>query len=111
MDKFELFWDLFPIEPEFANRRAASWLEWNKRSERTQDAMIAFLKKGGKPRTRNPYFFIVDFKDKTPLGQPINYQGRLIPHGVTVCSAKYNGAWGMYTQEDIEQFHMELPND
>lgn len=109
MDKFDLFWELFPLEPEFANRRAASWLEWQKRSEQTQDAMLAFLQKGGKPRTRNPYFFIVDFRDHTPVGQPTNYQGRSIPHGVIVQSAKYNGRWGMYTQEDIEKFHMERP--
>jgi hypothetical protein len=111
MDKFELFWELFPLEPEFANRRAACWLEWNKRSALTQDAMIAFLQKGGKPRTRNPYFFIVDFKDRSALGQPVNYKGRLIPSGVQVFSAKYNGAWGMYTQADILKFHMELPSE
>jgi hypothetical protein len=111
MDQFELFWDLFPLESEFANRRAACWLEWTKRSEHTQEAMIAFLQKGGKPRTRNPYFFIVDFKDRAPLGQPVNYQGRTIPHGLIVRSAKYNGTWGMYTQADIDTFRMELPQN
>ena len=108
MDKFELFWDLFPLEPEFANRRAASWLAWQKCPEQTQDEMIAFLQKGGKPRTRNPYFFILDFKGKATVGQPVNYQGRMIPPKLQVLSAKWQGKWGMYTIEDIKKFNMEI---
>ena len=38
---------------------------------------------------------------------PTNYRGCAIPNGVQVFSAKYNGAWGMYTPEDIEKFHLE----
>ena len=107
MDKFELFWDLFPIEPEFANRRSACWRIWQQRPEPTKDAIIAFLQNGRKPRTRNPYFFIVEFKDRASHGQPVNYKGRLIPQGVIVSSAKYNGVWGMYTETDIEAYQME----
>lgn len=111
MDKFDLFWDLFPLEPEFANRRSACRTVWEGRSVQTQDAMIAFLQKGGKPRTKNPYFFIVDFHERGPVGQPVNYQGRTIPHGLQVFSAKHNGSWGMYTREDIERYQMELPRE
>ena len=41
--------------------------------------------------------------------EPTNYRGKAIPAGVQVFSAKYNGTWGMYTQEDIHQFNMQLP--
>ena len=42
--------------------------------------------------------------------EPTNYRGCIIPQGVQVFSAKYNGAWGMYTREDIEKFHLRVFN-
>ena len=42
--------------------------------------------------------------------EPTNYRGCVIPQGVQVFSAKYNGAWGMYTREDIEKFHLRVFN-
>ena len=47
----------------------------------------------------------------TKQRQPTNYRGRAIPPGIQVFSAKWDGAWGMYTQEDIDRFHMELPKN
>ena len=43
--------------------------------------------------------------------EPVNYRGQAIPHGVRVFSAKYNGEWGMYTQEDIDEYKMERPKE
>ena len=39
--------------------------------------------------------------------QPTNYRGRSAPQE-PIFSAKYNGEWGMYTQVDIDAFHMEV---
>ena len=38
--------------------------------------------------------------------QPTDYNKKTIPPGISVSSAKYNGAWGMYTEEDIIAFCM-----
>ena len=42
---------------------------------------------------------------KQPIG-PTNYNNRKLPD-VPVFSAKYNGKWGMYTQADIDKYHLE----
>ena len=39
-----------------------------------------------------------------------NYRGCVIPQGVQVFSAKYNGVWVMYTRDDIEKFHLRVFN-
>ena len=44
---------------------------------------------------------------RVPADEPVNYNRKAIPAGVKVFSAKYKGAWGMYTQADIERFGME----
>ena len=43
--------------------------------------------------------------------QPTNYRGKPIPSGLQVFSAKYNNEWGMYTQQDIDAYHMTLPEE
>ena len=42
--------------------------------------------------------------------EPTNYRGCVIPQGVQVFSAKYNGVWGMYTREDIWKFPLRVFN-
>ena len=39
--------------------------------------------------------------------QPTNYRGRSAPKE-PIFSAQYNGEWGMYTQADIDTYHMEV---
>ena len=45
---------------------------------------------------------------ETKDADPTNYQGRALPAGKTVVSAKYNGAWGFYTLEDAEAHNMPI---
>ena len=40
--------------------------------------------------------------------EPKNYQGRALPAGKIVVSAKYNGVWGFYTLEDAEAHNMQI---
>ena len=59
---FEEYWELFSPDPEFGNRRAATRHIWNQCQPDRQRAIIEWLK-AGKPRcTRNPYFFVLDFR-------------------------------------------------
>ena len=110
-EKYEKFWRLFNPDPEFDNRKRATYeQQWIFRSEADQDAMILDLETNGR-RKRNPYFYVQEFvaqPSAAPLPPPTNYQHRALPAGKIVVSAKYNGAWGFYTLEDAEAHNMQI---
>lgn len=58
---FITFWDTYNPDVEFANRRAATELEWNKCSPEKRQAIMQWLQKHRPPKGRNPYFFVQDF--------------------------------------------------
>ncbi len=58
---FETYWEKIGGDIHFANRKAATELEWNKHPEKHQ-AIMAWLDKHGTYPQRNPFFFIQDFK-------------------------------------------------
>lgn len=60
---FENFWELFSPDAEFGNRRAATNLQWNKCSEAKKKAIIAWLTEHKPKSSRNPYFFVQDFRE------------------------------------------------
>ena len=62
MENFDLFWDLFDPDPEFNNRRRACRELWEKKGEQQQRAIIEFLKSGKQRSSRNPYYFLADFR-------------------------------------------------
>ena len=105
MDFYEYWRAMNPL-PEYDNRKMAARKAWDEHPEKHQ-AIMAWLKKHGDYPARNPYFFILDFTPPRPKGLPHNYRGGIIPSGIRVFSAKYNGEWGMYTQEDIDAYHLE----
>ncbi len=112
MDKIDFndYWRAMNPKHEFDNRKQAAKDEWNKHPEKHQ-AIMAWLQKHGDYPERNPFFFIQDFTVPRPKGQPTNYRGQIIPQGLQVFSAKYNGAWGMYTLEDIRLYGLETPRN
>ena len=97
-------------EEHFANRKNATREQWNAHPDK-QAAIIEWLLAKGAYKKRNPYFFIQDFKIRTSatiLREPTNYKGKPLPSDKRVLSAKYKGEWGMYTQEDVDYFKMEV---
>ena len=107
---FNDYWRAMNPQPKYDNRKVAARDAWNDHPEKHQ-AIMAWLKKHGDYPERNPYFFILDFTAPRPVGQPHNYRGEIIPSGVIVRSAAYNGVFGMYTQADIDAYHLELPKE
>lgn len=107
---FNDYWRAMNPLPEFDNRKVAARQAWDEHPEKHQ-AIMAWLTKHGDYPERNPYFFILDFTPPRPKGQPTNYRGRAIPAGIKVFSAAYNGVFGMYTQEDINRYHLTLPQE
>ena len=64
MDRLDFanFWQLFDPETEFSNRRLACCKLWERTDKEKREAIINYLEKGNRPKNRNPYFFILDFK-------------------------------------------------
>ena len=103
---FETYWNRIGGDINFANRKAATEIEWAKHPDKHKPIILWLVEHGTYPQ-RNPFFFIQDFKIKCPKGQPTNYRGKTAPKE-PIFSAMYNGKWGMYTQADIDTYHMEV---
>ena len=106
---FNNYWSLIGGDEHFADRKQAAREEWSKHPEK-HEAIIRWLTKHGKYVDRNPYFFIQDFKYRAPtvIGEPTNWNGRALKEGVKYISAKYNGVFGLYTEEDVRKFGLQV---
>ena len=100
---FEHYWQLIGGEVNFSDRKSAAEKVWSLCTPEKQQAIIEWLQTHGRYPGRNPYFFVLDFEVKGPVGEPTNYNGKALPK-VPVFSAKYNGQWGMYTLDDIQKY-------
>ena len=111
IEQFNCFWTLFAVnETKFPHRRACTLRLWIDMPPERREAIIEDLRRNGAPKDKNPFFFLQEFASKTEP-TPTNYQGRAIPSGLQVFSAKWRDKWGMYTLEDIRNFHMQLPQN
>jgi len=71
MESFELFWELFDPDPEFNNRRRACIAIWEQKGKQ-QQAIIEFLKSDQPRSSRNPYYFLEDFRTRRPQKMSFN---------------------------------------
>ena len=102
---FEKFWKFFNPAPEFHNRRAATQMVFEARSQAAQKAMLDSLSLGeGGGRGVNPYFFVVDF----PEPQPVFLRG---DEGGDIVQVKYNGTYKLCTRATMELFGLEWIRD
>ena len=111
---FNTYWDLMKPDEKYENRREATEAEWNNYPEK-QRAIIHWLRKHGNYSGRNPFFFIQDFQlrhhNRIKPAEPRDLNGtyeaaNMLDEG-TAKIAFYNGAWGTYSVEDIEQFNLQ----
>ena len=72
MENFEVFWELFDPDPEFNNRRRACRQLWEQKGAQ-QQAIIDFLKSGKQRSSRNPYYFLADFRVRRQQIQTLSY--------------------------------------
>ena len=66
---FEKIWKYFSPAPEFNNRRAATQMIFEARSEVAQKAIVEAAQEGGgyhPDDNQNPYFFVQDFPEPQP---------------------------------------------
>jgi len=78
---FDEYWELFAPNPEFANRRSATQRLWDQCPTDRQRAIIDWLKAGKSKCTRNPYFFIQDFR--APKQQTLSFNDYYARYGTT----------------------------
>ena len=78
---FDDYWELFAPDAEFANRRSATQRLWDQLGTDRQRAIIEWLKAGKAKYTRNPYFFLTDFRQ--PRQQTLSYADYYARFGTT----------------------------
>lgn len=97
------------VVPSEIHEAEEYWKGFTLDEQRAIYAAIRNKIRAGKFVNYHPVLAIRDNAPKKTQQGPTNYRGQTIPSGVQVFSAKYNGSWGMYTQDDIDKFHMVLP--
>ena len=111
---FEKFWKFFNPAPEFHNRRAATQMIFEARSEVAQRAMVEAAQEGapGHPGdASNPYFFVVDLPEPQPEFLSGLDQDKLREKGIPMVQVKYNGKFLICTRETMELFGLEWVRD
>ena len=109
---FEKFWKYFSIAmpAEFNNRRAATQMLFEARSEVAQKAIVEAAQEGapGHPGDENnPYFFVVDFPEPQPQFLSGQEQDRMRELGIPLVQVKYNDKFLICTHETMEQFGLQ----
>ena len=106
---FEFFWKFFSkaMPTEFHNRKGATKIAFEQRSEVAQRAMIEAAQEGapGHPGDQqNPYFFVVDFPEPQPTFLRGDESGDIV-------QVRYNGAYKLCTRETMERFNLQWERD
>jgi hypothetical protein len=105
---FEKFWNYFKPSAEYQNRRAATQMIFEARSEVAQKAIIEAAQEGGgyhPDDQQNPYFFVQDFPEPQPdwkTGGEINED---------LVQVLYNGHFKICTRATMELFGLEWVRD
>ena len=106
---FEKFWKYFSMAmpAEYKNRRAATQMLFEARSEAAQNAIVEAAQEGGGGHPgdqQNPYFFVQDF----PEPQPVFLRG---DEGGDIVQVRYNGTFKLCTRATMELFGLEWIRD
>ena len=106
---FEKFWKYFSMAmpAEYKNRRAATQMLFEARSEAAQNAIVEAAQEGGGGHPgdqQNPYFFVQDF----PEPQPVFLRG---DEGGDIVQVRYNGTFKLCTRATMELFGLEWVRD
>ncbi len=113
---FEKFWKFFSVDmpAEFHNRKGATKIAFEKRSEVAQRAMVEAAQEGapGHPGdSSNPYFFVVDFPEPKPTFLSGQEQDRLREQGIPLVQVKYNGKFLICTRATMQLFNLDFVRD
>ena len=106
--QFEKFWKYFDPAPEFMNRRAATQLIFESRSDAARKALIEAAQEGGGHHPgdqQNPYFYVQDFPEPQPQWKTGGEKDE------DLVQVLYNGAYKICTRADMELFGLQWVRD
>ena len=113
---FEMFWKYFSMAmpAEYHNRKGATKIAFEQRSEVAQRAMIEAAQEGapGHPGDeQNPYFFVVDFPEPQPHFLSGVEQDKCHVACIPLVQVKYNGKFLICTRDTMRRFDLEFVRD
>ena len=111
MVTFEDMWQVLYDNGASAKKEEGTRCFWESLSPDVQEAVFTTITtklREGKFVQYDPIRAIQENMRRIKQPEPTNYRGRVIPTGLKVFSAKWNGSFGMYTAEDIARFGMEI---
>lgn len=101
--EFEKFWFYFAPSAEYQNRKAATQMIFEARSEVARKAIVEAAQEGGGYHpgdNPNPYFFVQDF----PEPQPVFLRG---DEDEDIVWVKYGGGYKLCSRETMKRFGLE----
>ena len=111
MVTFEDMWQVLYDNGASAKKEEGTRCFWESLSPDVQEAVFTTITTKLREKKfvwYDPIRAIQENMRRIKQPEPTNYRGRVIPTGLKVFSAKWNGSFGMYTAEDIARFGMEI---
>ena len=111
---FEKFWNYFKPSAEYQNRRAATQMIFEARSQVARNAIVEAAQEGGGYHpgdNPNPYFFVQDFPEPQPNFLSGREQDRMREKGIPLVQVKYNGKFLICTRDTMDLFGLEFVRD
>ena len=113
---FEKFWKFFSVAmpTEFHNRKGATKVAFEQRSEVAQRAIVEAALSGSLPtgegggRGPNPYFFVADFPEPEPTFLTGQEQDEHHRQGIPLVQVRYNGKFLICTKQTMQDFNLEF---
>ena len=106
--QFEKFWKYFDPAPEFMNRRAATQMIFESRSDAARKALVEAAQEGGGHHPgdqQNPYFYVQDFPEPQPIWKTGGEKDE------DLVQVFYNGTYKICSRADMELFGLQWVRD
>jgi hypothetical protein len=106
--QFEKFWKYFDPAPEFMNRRAATQMIFESRSDAARKALVEAAQEGGGHHPgdqQNPYFYVQDFPEPQPVWKTGGEKDE------DLVQVLYNGTYKICTRDTMELFGLQWVRD
>lgn len=101
------FWIYFLGMESAQGRKTATFSKWRNRLPAVRKAMLRFLNEHGAP-DKSPLFWVQDFPEPTPRDYNGSPDLNRMAATCDMVVALYNGAAGIYTRQDAEDYEMTI---
>lgn len=110
------FWHLYAPDKQFSNRYRACEQLWTAKSERDRSLIIRGLqnipaeRSPPQHRTKNPYFFLIDWQPPQPHWLSPKETGNLLAQQIplAVCRNPITQRFGTVTKDEADIFALEV---